>query len=255
MPGALSRKARNKRSESSLYFHISGEITEAERTVYITENTADFNSVDYSESTVYTGVKNNSLNISTGGDPAYQVRNYGGSVNLTVHKMAVGYHSFGLISFEGLSNVPVGAVITSATIGFFVKNKSGDTQIIGLNKMLKTWVAGTGDDYQAAVGDSCGAYQTYNTAAWETVGAAGNTDRSVTWSGYLTPDVWTDNIWLTLTDGQLLTDVQGMVATPAANYGWRLTRTDGNDDEHYVNFGSVLYTDGYRPYLKVVGTW
>ena len=67
--------------------------------------------------------------------------NYATTTPLEVHKYASGDHAHLLIKFPGLSNIPVGATITAATLYIALSAAVGDVSYtITARRLLRDWV-------------------------------------------------------------------------------------------------------------------
>ena len=202
-----------------------------EYTVYITENTTDFNSITFSAITAYTGVSDTHIKEGAA------TTNYATASPIEATYWASNDRTTALIKFTGLSNIPSGATVTSVELGI---NSYGTVDATAtVNRVLPNWVVA-----QA----TWNIYSTGNN--WGTAGAeSSGTDYSAT-----TTDSWTclgaSQYWVTLTANQLKTDVQGMIDGTYSNYGWKFT--GGGGGSKVLSIISSEGENGTRPYLKVV---
>lgn len=196
-------------------------------TIYLTDNTTDFNNVTYSESIVYSGTDDNYIR---GSNPT---ANHGSSDPLQIGYWSEVDRTHILIRFTGLSGIPNTATVKSVTLALYYV--AWDSSVnMEIHKVSKLWT----ENYSS--------YNSYDTSLdWTTSGALDATDSNATSSGTLvSADGWNT---ITQTTGYLLNDVQSWISESSVNNGWMLYTSSGG-----VNYRASEGTDGYRPYLKVV---
>ena len=207
-------------------------------TKYITENTDDFNSIDYS-------VENGAGNIITGSTDTYikmnaQSTNYATDVSIKPTFYGSDDETIGLIKFP-TATIPATATVTSVTLGLYCEGTNG-ASTFKVTRLLQSWT------------DSLATWSWHSGELndWNTAGALGSgTDIAATSSS--TGNAMTDNTWTTITDtsGQLFTDVQNWIDGTYTNNGWALRRDNGSNDSVWADLGSEDHTDTLRPYLKI----
>lgn len=168
--------------------------------------------------------------------------NYGSETTMEATNWDTANYTRSLVCFGGLSNIPAGSTITSVTLGVYASDVNVTLAYdVELRRLLLNWV------------EAEATWNIYSTGnSWNTAGAgADNTDRSSTSSG--TFSTGTEAGWKTLTDGQLITDVQSFIDSTWSNYGWLFFRATGEDNE-YIRFITSEGADGSRPYLSVTYT-
>lgn len=218
-------------ADMNTYIAGSGTVSGGtEYTVYITDNTTDFNSITYSSETVYSGEDDTRIR------EASATTNYGTADRLVISRWSSSDRNNTLIKFGGLSNIPSSATITSVTVGInYVVGSTGDS--VEYHRCLRNWI------------ESEATWTVYSTGNnWTTAGGFDSSDSSATISGqFVIGSGWNT---VTQTSGNLLNDVQDWVDGTATNYGWILEITTGTGIES--QFDSNEASDGYRPYLKVI---
>ena len=181
----------------------------------------------------YTGSTDTFLHEDGGG-------NFGTETWITVSTYAVGDYNHGLIKFDGLSNIPSTATITSVTLELY-QNVSDSSWDIALNAVLRNWV-----ETQAT-------WTIYSTGnSWTTAGATGSGDITASASATVTVANTLDQYY-SFSSAQMATDVQGWVTTPSSNYGW-LLRPSGAPALNGKQFVTSEGADDTRPKLTVVYT-
>ena len=169
--------------------------------------------------------------------------------SMYIHKVGAGDHSNGLLKFDGLTQVPATAAITSVTLGLNVSDGATATaETFDIRRLLRTWDVTTA---------TWNVYSTGN--SWTTVGGLGAaTDRVDTASAQITGVTATPGYFsVTVTDasaGTLLDDVKKIVNGTYSNLGWHIERNGTGNDGAYRNFTSSEGTDGFRPYLGLIYT-
>lgn len=203
----------------------------AQTTVTIGENTAD----DFAGSTANNLAENAATSVQ-GGD-------------LDIGKYSSGNSRMGVIRFAGLSNLPAGLTVTSATVFGYLHTAGGDmmaSHTFTARRLLRDWVRAEA---------TWNIYSTGN--SWTTAGAqsAGN-DRSSTITGTSEAIPMTIGVYYDLIadSAQLRADVEDMVDNAGSNFGWTIERTDAANDFEYRVFGGTAVTDGQRIYLEVTYT-
>ena len=127
----------------------------------------------------------------------------------------------GLVRFDVAGAVPAGATITSATVGMTMSRGGSSPYAVGFHRALSDWGEGTSDALleegagaPAEAGDATWLHTMYPGVMWATPGgdfwAAASVSKLVAGEGAY---VWPST-------GQMVADVQGMLANPAGNFGW-----------------------------------
>jgi glucose/arabinose dehydrogenase len=131
-----------------------------------------------------------------------------------------------LMAFDIASQVPTGAVITSAQLSLNLNKSSSATGNMTLNKLTQNWGEGTsnagdpgGSGTLATPNDATWTERFYSPShnqTWSTAGGAFSATASATTSVGFALGKYT---W---SSAQLATDVQGWLDSPATNFGWIL---------------------------------
>ena len=232
---------------ASLYgggYSLPGDVIEY--TVYITDNTTDFNGVTYASVTHYSGTEDTFLSY------VVQANNYGASelMYVGISESTYGYYNT-LVRFTGLINIPAEATVTSVEIGFYQDDwNSGAETFHYMHRCLRDWVEGN----SSTDGANYTEYDHALSLTWSAAGGFSNSaDRSDTNTGTFSVDLSAK--WKVIdsdTYPQLITDVQNFVSGTWTNNGW-IFYTDDTTTTNFNRWRSSEYaTDGRRPYLKVV---
>lgn len=200
-------------------------------TAVITANTTAQNATPDNQ---YTGVADTRLRE---GSPT---TNYGSDVNIEVVKYGVGDHTHALLRFDGLSNIPSNAVVSSATLYIYQNAQFDNTHSIDLRRMLQAWT------------EAGATWNTYNgTNSWNTAGALGAaTDRVAAVES--TTSIGTALQYYGLDCTSLVQDI--VDGTIVSDEGFHLERNGTGNDGKFKTFTASNGTDGQRPELVVVYT-
>jgi hypothetical protein len=154
-----------------------------------------------------------------------------------INKYDPGDHKHALIRFDGLSNVPSTAIVSTATLYLYQDGNSGSTHSISVRRMLQAWTE---------AGFTWNTYDGTNT--WNTGGALGaGTDRVSTEETSASIDGVSGYKAFVVTS--LVQDI--VDGTIASDEGFHLERTDAGEDNAWKLFTSAEGTDGQRPELVV----
>jgi hypothetical protein len=194
----------------------------------------------------YTGCEDSEIQVNN------STNNYGGSLT-----QAFGSNDYifweVLIKFSGISNIPAGATINSASL-FIYSTTIDDVQFTAvMRRVLRDWVEGTqtGADRQLDTPDSC-CWDEYGSGnAWTSAGCLGNgTDRisDTSGSGTISTSEGYKEIVL---NAQGLTDIANFRSGAYNNYGWLITHSTvpASNERSMITFSEG--TDANRPYLSV----
>jgi len=200
----------------------------------ITENTTVQNATADNQ---YTGLADTMLVQS---EPTNNFNSGYRSDGIEVTKFGAGDHNHTIIRGDGLSNIPSGATVSSATL-YVYQTANNASYSVDLRRMLQAWT------------DSGATWNTYDgTTSWNTGGAEGagtdriNTPESTTSIGT------TNSIYYGLDCPDLVQDI--IDGTISSDEGFHLERNSGGDDSTFKLFTSSSGTDGQRPELVVVYT-
>lgn len=164
--------------------------------------------------------------------------NYSSETRIEAQRYSAGAYRSTLIKFSGLSNIPAGSTINSATLSIYIVESSASdaSYQIGAYRLLRNWV------------EAEATWNSYSTGNdWATPGATGSGDCSASAGG--TVVVGTSATTYQDITG-LAADVQAMI--DGANYGWLLRKDGGGtNDLSYRSFSSELDSNGQRPKLTV----
>lgn len=200
-----------------------------EYTVYITENTTDFNGYTYSGLTVLTGVIDTELREGT------PTSNFGSDVEHEIDLYSPGNYVYMVIKFP-TSSIPSGATVTAVELGLY--GYEGNAITFKGTNLLRAWV------------ESEATFNIWSTGnSWTTGGALSDGNDRASSSAFSTETLAIGS-WSTVTAAGLVTLVQSWVS--GTNNGLHLERDDGSDDSYYTRVHSCQGTNGYRPYLKIV---
>lgn len=143
-----------------------------------------------------------------------------------------------LIKFD-LSSIPGDATIDSVSLVLNQNDGGNGTDTIDVYRLLRNWV------------ESQATWNSYSTGnAWSSAGAAfNNADRSSTLSASLSVTTSTgDKAW---TSAQLVTDVQNIIDSVNANYGWVFVMNTITQLRYHA-FRSAEYGEaGERPRITI----
>jgi hypothetical protein len=185
-------------------------------------------------------------------DPAGALSN-GAGPGFFAGATATGAVRRGLVGFD-LSSIPVGALVTDATLTLHMSS-SGSTPVpIDLHRVLADWGEGTsnagangGSGAPSQPGDATWLHRFYPGTLWAMPGgdfaAAVSASQSVAgvasyaWSG-----------------AGLLADVQGWVAAPGSNFGWLLTGGEQTAGSAKRFDSRENGTASFRPQLSITYT-
>jgi spore coat protein A len=132
----------------------------------------------------------------------------------------------GLVAFD-LSSIPAGSTVTSVSLRLYMSRTQAGAKMVSLHRVLADWGEGAsnassnggGGGAPAQPGDATWLHRFYNTVFWAAAGGdfAGSASASLSVSG--------NGSYTWLSTPALVSDVQGWVSTPGANFGW-LVRGD-----------------------------
>lgn len=148
----------------------------------------------------------------------------------------------GLIAFNIAANVPAGAAITGVELSMYLANAPNtNNQTIGLHKMLFNWgentadtsspaISGAGNGVAALSGDATWNENFFGTSTWTSLGTTtgpGATNAfNATASGTAVVGGAIENQQKWLSTASLISDVQGWLDNPAANFGWAIVNAN-----------------------------
>ncbi|HSU50060.1 MAG TPA: DNRLRE domain-containing protein [Segetibacter sp.] len=130
-----------------------------------------------------------------------------------------------LIHFD-LSQIPAGAVITSATLSIYIDRSAPSAATgIELHKLTSAWGEGTSD---AAGKETSGAAATANDATWSQrlfpssnwTTAGGDYLAAISATAPSIAASITSATLVSMTNAALVTDIQQWISDPASNFGW-----------------------------------
>jgi hypothetical protein len=172
--------------------------------------------------------------------------NYGASEHLYVWN--VNPYANSLIRFTGISSLPAGITVSSASLFVFNANNETNTYHYILKRLLRAWGEGDNSGATADAGESCWDYYA-SSNSWTTRGGLsdGNDRSSTTTATFVSP---VNNAYCEWTSSQLADDIQDFYDGTYSNNGWQVSSSDCQ----WGGFKSREYTDGYRPYLSVTYT-
>ncbi|QSA95753.1 DNRLRE domain-containing protein [Methylococcus sp. EFPC2] len=200
----------------------------------------------------------NNVNNSNGAGPGIFA---GSNSNLSARR--------GLISFDIAGNVPTGATITGVDLTLFLGQSAGSggnagggdqtPRTISLYSITSPWgegttgstatgIGGTGQGYTANPGDATWNANFYNTSTWTTPGGdhvAAASASLVVNNVFQAPYTWQST-------PQLVSDVQGWLDHPSANYGWELINATEAGFQTFRAFYTKEWSDPtMRPQLAI----
>lgn len=144
-----------------------------------------------------------------------------------------------LLKFSGLSNIPSGAAVNSATVSIYKNVDFGATFDVAWNRVLRDWV------------ESEATWNSYSSGnGWQTAGATGANDIAGTASASLSVGTATGQ-YFDFTGAQLDQDVDDFINGVSSNYGWLGQRSDGKFGQTAKIWVASKGTDGQRPKLTV----
>lgn len=134
-----------------------------------------------------------------------------------------------LIRFDVAGGVPAGATITSAQLTLNMSRTIvGPTQV-NVHRVLASWGEGTsnaggqeGSGAPATPGDATWIHRFFNTSFWTSVGG----DFAVSPSASLTVEEIGSYTWTS--SPAMVSDVQGWLDSPSANFGWMVIGSEGS---------------------------
>jgi len=182
---------------------------------------------------LYTGVDDLQLKQS------YLTTNYSTFTSMEVTKYQPSDHTNALVKFTGVSNIPTGATITSATIYLYCNSGSGSYYIDAFN-VIQSWT------------NSGANWNTYDgTNAWNIAGCLGSgIDQNSTAESYTSVNGSSHGYY----SWDVTSLVQGWIDGSIANEGVHFCRQDAGNDSNFIRFTTSEGTDGQRPELVVVYT-
>ncbi len=193
-------------------------------TVVIGDNTGDD----------YPGTEDTYLNA------AASTTNYGSNTGLQLYDGIIGSNDRTvLLSFSGLSSIPSGISVNSATLAIYkTDTDAGTSSNAVVKRCLRNWVEGEAT------------YNNYSSGnAWtEGGGQSDGNDRSATVS--VTIPITGSSGLKSASDAQLASDVQDIINGVLSNYGWVIECVDVTGAPFH-NFGASEGTDGQRPYATI----
>ena len=169
--------------------------------------------------------------------------NYNGSGDLALSAWASNDKQHTLMKFDGLSSLPAGAVIVSASLFLYLHSADASgsfEQTINMRRVLVSWTLGQTTWNVRSTGVN-----------WNTGGALGlGTDVSNT----LTVALNVSNTigWKEWTSAQLAQDIQNIVDGVDVNHGWLLNPVFGQAETYRVFRSSEYTSNTVRPYLRIL---
>lgn len=150
-----------------------------------------------------------------------------------------------------LSGIPAGATINTVTLSLNMSMTSGPATNVSLYRTLADWGEGTsnagvngGAGAPATPGDATWIHTFFNTSFWTNAGgdfvAASSATTVVNAIGTYT---WSS--------AQMLTDVQGWIATPLSNFGWIVRGDEVNNNTSKRFDTRENATASFRPTLII----
>jgi hypothetical protein len=131
----------------------------------------------------------------------------------------------GLVLFDIAGSLPAGATILSAELRLFNDAVNASPQPVSLHRVLESWgegasvaggASGGGNGAPSLTGDATWLHRSFNSVLWSTPGGAFEGDFSTT------AIVEGAGIYSWGTTPQFVSDIQGFLDVPAANFGWLL---------------------------------
>jgi hypothetical protein len=173
----------------------------------------------------------------------------------------------GLVAFDVAGNVPAGATITGVSLTMRdVMGLNGDPTV-ELHRATSNW--GEGSSFQAGgMGaaaqdqDATWLYTFYNFATpnlsptWTTPG--GDFSPTVSGTAVVSDDLGAGQLftWSSVSNPQMIADVQSWLNTPATNFGWLLKHTDESIGQtaKRLNSGESTLSPNVPPVLSITYT-
>ncbi|MCY2961257.1 MAG: DNRLRE domain-containing protein [Planctomycetota bacterium] len=158
-----------------------------------------------------------------------------------------------VLRFDVAAGIPAGSTITDVELTLYMSKTNAGVREVRLHRVLADWGEGTSN---AGSGEGAGTAATTNDAtwtrrffpgiSWTTPGGDFNPVASATKA--------IDQIgYYKWTGAGLVADVQAMLVSPAANFGWLLQNENEADTPTAKRFDSRQNTDpNFRPKLRIV---
>jgi len=175
----------------------------------------------------------------------------GAGVSMFVGRTNIGLNRRAVLNFDVAGAIPAGATITSASLTLQLTQTTVPTQNIDMHRLIVDWGEGTsvapgagGQGAPSTPGDATWIHTFYNGSFWNN---SGGDFLPIITASQTTGDVGS----YTWTSTQLIADVQDMLNSPGANFGWILIgdETFGGAADRFATREDAFA--GFRPTLTI----